>query len=189
MNGEALWWPDLAAAAPGTVAAPDPDIHAARVAALTELRAGGTVFTLSRGEQLLLWSARRWRHGRFRWQEVELEFRRLLPGGWADALLAWEEVLEQLHLYPSDRPDIGNGCRTALSLDERALLTILAVLQRPRGRLSPRLLLARLLPPARHRDLLASLLTLATSLSLGAVALPLHSAPPFMEPGRDYPCL
>ncbi len=187
MNGEALWWPDLAAAAPGTAPAPDPDSHAARVASLTEQQAGGTVFTLSRGEQLLLWSARRWRHGRFRWQEVELEFRRLLPGGWADALLAWEEALEQLHLYPAGRPDIGNGCRSALSLDERALLTILAVLQRPRSRLSPGLLLARLLPPARRRDLAAPLLTLATCLSLGAVTLPLRGPSPFTEPGRDYP--
>lgn len=198
MNGEALWWPDLAAAAPGAVTVPPPDTpadtpsesdpHLARIAALMAAQTGGTVFTLSRGEQLLLWSARRWRHGRFRWDEVELEFRRRLPGGWADALLAWEEALEQLHQYPTGRPDIGNGCRTALSVDERALLTILAVLQRPRSaRLSPGLLLARLLPPARRRDLLAPLLAVATGLSLGGVELPLRGPCPFRDPSPDYP--
>ncbi|MFV3076763.1 hypothetical protein [Niveispirillum fermenti] len=179
MNGEPLWWPDLAAAGgPGT--------HEGRAQAVAAAMAGGTVFTLSRVEQLLLWSARRWRHGRFRWDQVEMEFRRQLPGIWADALLAWEEVMEQLHHYPASRPDIGNGCRSSLSADERTLLTLVATLQRPgQGRLSPGLLLARLVPPAGRRDLLPSLLALATSLSMAGVQMPLHAAPP-MLPARPF---
>jgi len=194
MNGEALWWPDLAAACPTGPAGPatvphDPDDHAGRAEALAAALSGGTVFTLSRAEQLLLWSARRWRHNRFRWDQVEIEFQRLLPGGWADALLAWEDVLEQLHLYPAGRPDIGNGCRTALSTDERALLTLVGVLQRRRERLSPSLLLAHLMPPARQRDLLAPLMALAATLSLGGLCLPLRGVAPVLAPylERRYP--
>lgn len=174
MNDTALWWPDLAA---GPREAPvDEQAHVARVLQVSGLREGGTVFTLSRVEQLLLWSARRWRHGRFRWDQVEMEFRHLIPGGWADALIAWEEAMEQLHLYPSGRPDIGNGCRSTLSLDERALLTLVGVLQRGRkARLSAALLLAHLMPPARRRDLAGPLLALAGTLSLAGLELPLRS--------------
>lgn len=179
MSGEALWWPDLAAATAPDNGPADETGHADRARLLALRAEGGTVFTLSRGEQLLLWSARRWRHGRFRWDQVEMEFRRLLPGGWADALLAWEEVLEQLHAYPAGRPDIGNGCRTALSTDERSLLTLAAVLQRGRrARLSASLLLSHLAPPARQRDLAGPMAALATCLSLGGVELPLRSPPP-----------
>lgn len=176
MNDTALWWPDLAAGARD--AQTDAVDHAERVRLLTDLQQGGTVFTLTRGEQLLLWSARRWRHGRFRWEQVELEFRRLLPGGWPDALIAWEEALELLHQYPTGRPDIGNGCRSALSTDERALLTLVAVLQRgPRARLSAAWLLSYLIAPARQRDLAGAMLGLATTLSLAGTELPLRGGP------------
>lgn len=177
MNEMALWWPDLAAGGARDGTAEDM-AHVERARLLAVLQDGGTVFTLSRGEQLLLWSARRWRHGRFRWEEVEMEFRRLLPGCWPDALIAWEEVMEQLHLYPAGRPDIGNGCRSVLSTDERTMLTLVAVVQRgPKARLSASLLLAHLAPPARQRDLAGPLLALATSLSLAGVELPLRSCP------------
>ncbi|MFV3131136.1 hypothetical protein [Niveispirillum sp. KHB5.9] len=177
MSEMALWWPDLGAAAARDGQAEEM-AHAERARLLAVFQDGGTVFTLSRGEQLLLWSARRWRHGRFRWDQVEMEFRRLLPGCWPDALIAWEEVMEQLHVYPAGRPDIGNGCRSSLSTDERTLLTLVGVLQRgPRARLSASLLLAHLLPPARQRDLAGPLLALATSLSLAGVELPLRSSP------------
>lgn len=180
MNEMALWWPDLAA---GTVqTGPEqPDVaHMDRVRLLAGLQEGGTVFTLSRGEQLLLWSARRWRHGRFRWDQVEMEFQRLLPEGWQDAVIAWEEVMELLHQYPAGRPDIGNGCRSALSTDERALLTLVSLLQRgARGRPSAAWLLSHLVSPARQRDVAAPLLAIATTFLLGGVELPLRSpAPP-----------
>lgn len=175
MNDMALWWPDLAAGAGMSETPADARAHAERVRLLVDLQHGGTVFTLSRGEQLLLWSARRWRHGRFRWDQVEMEFRRFLPGGWADALIAWEGALEQLHQYPAGRPDIGNGSRSALSTDERALLTLVAVLQRgPRARLSAAWLLSYLIPPARQRDLAGALLALAGTLFLAGMELPLR---------------
>lgn len=180
MNDMALWWPDLAAGAGAGVADARADAidHAERVRLLADLQQGGTVFTLTRGEQLLLWSARRWRHGRFRWDQVEMEYRRLLPGGWPDALIAWEEALELLHQYPTGRPDIGNGCRSSLSTDERALLTLVAVLQRgPRARLSAAWLLSYLIAPARQRELAGALLGLAATLSMAGTELPLRGGP------------
>ncbi|OYQ36444.1 hypothetical protein CHU95_04230 [Niveispirillum lacus] len=178
MNDMALWWPDLAAGTGVRDSRTGGIDHAERVRYLTDLQQGGTVFTLTRGEQLLLWSARRWRHGRFRWDQVEMEFRRMLPGGWQDALIAWEEALELLHQYPTGRPDIGNGCRSALSTDERALLTLVAVLQRgPRARVSAAWLLSHLIASARQRDLAAALLGLAATLSLAGTELPLRACP------------
>jgi hypothetical protein len=189
MNGDALWWPDLAAAGPngpGPRKVDPDDDHESRAQALAAALAGGTVFTLSRVEQLLLWSARRWRHGRFRWDQVELEFRRLLPGAWCDALLAWEEVMEQLHLYPAGGPDIGNGCRSSLTNDERTLLTLVGTLQRGgENRPSSGLLMAQLLPSARRRDLAPPLLALATCLSMAGVDVPLHGLPPVL-PARPF---
>lgn len=182
MSDTALWWPDLTAGPRESAA--DEQAHAGRVLLLSAMREGDTVFTLSRIEQLLLWSARRWRHGRFRWDQVEMEFRGLLPGGWADALIAWEEAMDQLHLYPSGRPDIGNGCRSVLSLDERALLTLVAVMQRgTKARLSASLLLAHLMPAARRRDLAGPLLALAGTLSLAGLELPLRCSPLPTETG------
>ncbi|MFY8095337.1 MAG: hypothetical protein ACOVN0_17790 [Niveispirillum sp.] len=178
MNDMAVWWPDLAAGQGMPDGPAEPADHLERVRHLVDLRQGGTVLTLSRGEQLLLWSARRWRHGRFRWDQVEMEFRRFLPGGWPDALIAWEEALEQLHQYPAGRPDIGNGCRSALSTDERALLTLVAVFQRgPRARLSAAWLLSYLIAPARQRDLAGPLLALAGTLTMAGMELPLRSGP------------
>lgn len=179
MNDMALWWPDLVAGpAPSEPEQPDSE-HADRARLLARLQDGGTVFTLSRGEQLLLWSARRWRHGRFRWDQVEMEFKRLLPEGWEDAVIAWEEVMEQMHQYPAGRPDIGNGCRSALSTDERALLTLVALLQRgAKGRPSAAWLLSHLISPARQRDVAGPLLALATTLSLAGLELPLRSPGP-----------
>lgn len=134
----------------------------------------GTVFALSHAQQLLLWSARRWRHGHFQWSQVEVEFRRLLPNSWADALTAWETTLEQLHAYPDRWPDIGNGCRSFLSTDERVMLTLISVLQRQApGWLSPAWLLARLLPPARRGDIVEPLQVLAAALSQAGMGLPL----------------
>lgn len=179
MNDMALWWPDLAAGpAPSGPEQPG-STHVERARLLAGMQEGGTVFTLSRGEQLLLWSARRWRHGRFRWDQVEMEFRRLLPGGWEDAVIAWKEVMELLHQYPAGRPDIGNGCRSALSTDERALLTLVALLQRGiRGRPSAAWLLSHLISPARQRDVAGPLLALATTFLLAGVELPLRSPAP-----------
>ncbi|MBP7335364.1 hypothetical protein [Niveispirillum sp.] len=178
MSDMALWWPDLAAGTGQRTVCVEEDTHDQRVRLLADLQDGGTVFTLSRGEQLLLWSARRWRHGRYRWDQVEMEFSRLLPGGWTDALIAWEEAMEQLHQYPVGGPDIGNGCRSALSTDERALLTLVAVLQRgPSARVSAAWLLGHLVPPARQRDLAGPLLALATALSLAGMELPLRTRP------------
>lgn len=175
MSEQAPWWPDLMA---GTDA---PDGHGARTRHLAGRMDGLTVFTLGRLEQLLLWSARRWRHGRFRWDQVEAEFRRLLPDGWMDLLLGWEEVLELLHRYPMSQPDIGNGCTTVLSGDERALLTLLAGLQRPRGP-AVALLLRRLAPAALRAELLALLMGMVTSLDLAGETLPLRSAAPLPAP-------
>lgn len=179
MNDMALWWPDLAASPAPSGSEQSDSTHVERARLLAGMQEGGTVFTLSRGEQLLLWSARRWRHGRFRWDQVEMEFKRLLPGGWQDAVIAWEEVMELLHQYPVGRPDIGNGCRSALSTDERALLTLVALLQRGAGgRPSAAWLLSHLIAPARQRDVAGPLLALATTLSLAGVDLPLRSPAP-----------
>lgn len=135
------------------------------------------VFDLDRTEQLLLWSARRWRHGRFRWLEVEGEFKRHLGRAWADALMPWDMVLDVLHRLPLGQPDIRNGCATALSADESALLRLVALAQRrtPRAdgparrgaaeRVSRGFLLARLAPPRERADL-------AEWLDLTAAALP-----------------
>ncbi|MFM2043589.1 MAG: hypothetical protein RLY86_2165 [Pseudomonadota bacterium] len=141
------------------------------------------VFDLDRTEQLLLWSARRWRHGRFRWAEVEGEFKRHLGRAWADALMPWDMVLEVLHRLPLGQPEIRNGCATALSVDESALLRLVALAQRRtsraegsaradgpsrRGgaeRVSRGFLLARLAPPRERADL-------AEWLDLTAAALP-----------------
>ncbi|WP_029012346.1 hypothetical protein [Niveispirillum irakense] len=192
MSEHAPWWPDLVATAPTVGSNPRPGegdraSHEARARALAGEMDGMTVFTLSRPEQLLLWSARRWRHGRYRWDQVEAEYRRLLPEGWADILLAWEEALEVLHAYPTTRPDIGNGCMTALSGDERALLTVLATLQHPRAA-SGDLLLARLTTPAIRRDLRPALLAVATGLALGGCSLPLRSKAPNLSPWQPAGC-
>lgn len=185
MSGEASWWPDLAA----SVAGPAP----MRRPTGTGDALAGTVFGLSRPEQLLLWSARRWRFGRFRWDQVEAEFRRLLPHSWRDALIAWEGVLEPLHLYPAAAPDIGNGCRSTLSLDERRLLSLVAVTQRQQSA-SSALLLAQLAPPAWRRDIRPPLDDLATMLADADLWLPLPAAPVrcsralhVIESGRDCP--
>ncbi|HYE48047.1 MAG TPA: hypothetical protein VEB20_00540 [Azospirillaceae bacterium] len=89
----------------------------------------GSVLDLTAAEQLLVWSARRWRHGRHGWEQVEAEFRRHLGAGWADALLAWEEALDLLHRWPTRLPLIANGCETSVTLDERRLLTCVALMR------------------------------------------------------------
>lgn len=127
-----------------------------------------TVFDLTGPEQLLLWSARRWRHGRFGWSQVEVEFRRAAGPRWADALIAWEQALDLLHRWPSALPDIRNGCDTALSGDERALLTAVAVVQAGPP-LAPELLLARLARPCERGELRRLLEELAEA--LGALSL------------------
>lgn len=191
MSEQAPWWPDLIATAPGGASSRpgDGDVagHEGRARHLAGQMEGMTVFTLSRPEQLLLWSARRWRHGRYRWDQVEAEYRRLLPGGWADILLGWEGVLELLHAYPASRPDIGNGCMTALSGDERTLLTVLATLQQPRA-VSSDLLLARLSAPAIRRELRPALLAIATGLAMGGQILPLRGRPPGLSPWQPAGC-
>lgn len=186
MSEQAPWWPDLmtGTAPPDALSGGDaPDGHGVRSRYLAGQMEGLTVFTLSRLEQLLLWSARRWRHGRFRWDQVEAEFRRLLPDGWMDLLLGWEEVLELLHRYPMSQPDIGNGCTTVLSGDERALLTLLAALQRS-GSLSGDLLLRRLVPPAQRAELRVLLSGMATCLDLAGSGLPLRCPVPTPAPQR-----
>jgi hypothetical protein len=187
MSEYAAWWPDLMAVGQNmsmpspTETESEPDRHVGRVRQLADRIDGTTVFSLSRAEQLLLWSARRWRHGRFRWDQVEAEFKRLLPGGWADALLAWEDALEQLHQYPCSRPEIGNGCITTLSGDERALLTLVAGLQRPRL-IASDLLLARLANPGMRAELIATLRGVATCFSMGGLSLPLRGPAPTLSP-------
>lgn len=194
MNEQVAWWPDLVAIGPaaGLGAATQSDdvaeSHVRRVRHLADRIDGTTVFSLSRPEQLLLWSARRWRHGRFRWAQVEAEFKRLLPGGWADALLGWEDALEQLHHYPSSRPEIGNGCITTLSQDERALLTLVAGLQRPRLVVGD-LLLARLATPGMRLDLIATLRAVATLFAMGGMLLPLRGPAPAAAQGQPVPPL
>lgn len=185
MSGEASWWPDLAASVTG----PAP----VRRAAGPGDALAGTVFSLSRAEQLLLWSARRWRFGRFRWDQVEAEFHRLLPHSWRDALIAWEGVLEPLHLYPAAAPDIGNGCRSTLSLDERRLLSLVAVTQRQQSA-SAGLLLAQLAPPAWRRDIRPPLADLAALMAEADLWVPVPTGPPpssltlhVIESGRDCP--
>lgn len=133
------------------------------------------VFGLSPGEQLLLWSARRWRHGRFCWDQVEAEYRRLAGPRWADALLAWEEALDLLHQLPSRTPDIRNGCDSRLSAAERALLTATAA-SRPGAGGDPSFLLARLAPPAARAELAAALSRVAESLE--SCPLPLRGPAP-----------
>ncbi|QJE74488.1 hypothetical protein HHL28_16720 [Aerophototrophica crusticola] len=124
---------------------------------------GTVVFGLSQGEQLLLWSARRWRHGRFCWDQVEAEYKRLAGPRWADALLAWEEALDLLHQLPSRTPEIRNGCDSRLSPAERALLTATAA-SLPGAGGDPSFLLARLAPPAARPELAAALSRVAASL-------------------------
>ncbi len=126
------------------------------------------VFDLTRPEQLLLWSARRWRHGRFGWPQVEVEFRRVAGARWADALIAWEQALDLLHRWPASTPDIRNGCETALSADERALLSAVAVVQAGPP-LAPDLLLRRLAGRFDRMELLRLLEDLADA--FGAVSL------------------
>ncbi|WP_119679929.1 hypothetical protein [Indioceanicola profundi] len=123
-----------------------------------------SVFDLSPAEQLLLWSARRWRHGRHRWQEVEAEFRRHLGARWSDALLPWDMALDLLHRLPLGQPDIQNGCVTALSGDEAALIRLVSLLQQGKTA-STGLLLARLARPYDREELLEWL-------DLTAAALP-----------------
>lgn len=194
MNEQVAWWPDLMAIGPVAGSGSPAEsgdgaaIHVQRARQLADRIDGTTVFSLSRPEQLLLWSARRWRHGRFRWDQVEAEFKRLLPGGWADAMLGWEDALEQLHQYPSSRPEIGNGCITSLSRDERALLTLVAGLQRPRLVLGD-LLLARLATPGMRADLVATLRAVATSFAMGGLCLPLRGPAPTACPRSPLPPL
>jgi hypothetical protein len=189
MNEQVAWWPDLVSIGPTPGAdKPTPletgngaENHVLRTRQLADRMDGTTVFSLSRPEQLLLWSARRWRHGRFRWDQVEAEFKRLLPGGWADAMLGWEDALEQLHQYPSSRPEIGNGCITTLSRDERALLTLVAGLQRPRLVVGD-LLLARLATPGMRTELVTTLRAVASTFTMGGLSLPLRGpAPPVTQ--------
>ena len=189
MHDMAQWQPDPAINAHAT-APTATTVRAGNVSLWEEEAAtdetGETVFALVHAEQLLLWSARRWRHGRFQWPQVEAEFRRLLSDDWADALIAWEALLDQLHLFPVDWPDIGNGCCTSLSTDERALLTLIAVMQRgEKGRVSAAWLLAWLLPPARQGDIAGLARTLASALSRGRVRLPLRNPIPIGAAGTD----
>lgn len=125
--------------------------------------AGVRVFELTSGEQLLLWSARRWRHGRFGWPQVETEFRRAVGPSWPDALIAWEQVLDLLHALPVGAPDIRNGCDTDLSADERALLSAVAVVQAGTP-VAPDLLLRRLACGGLRQDLARWIEELATAL-------------------------
>ncbi|MDG5495783.1 hypothetical protein [Niveispirillum sp. BGYR6] len=194
MSEQVAWWPDLMAIGPVAGSGlpmeseNGAESHVLRARQLADRIDGTTVFSLSRPEQLLLWSARRWRHGRFRWDQVEAEFKRLLPGGWADAMLSWEDALEQLHQYPSSRPEIGNGCITTLSRDERALLTLVAGLQRPRLVVGD-LLLARLATPGMRAELVATLRAVATSFAMGSLCLPLRGPAPALHPGQSLPLL
>lgn len=194
MNEQVAWWPDLVAIGPAlgsgspAESGSGAEIHVLRARQLADRIDGTTVFSLSRPEQLLLWSARRWRHGRFRWDQVEAEFKRLLPCCWADALLGWEDALEQLHQYPSSRPEIGNGCISTLSRDERALLTLMAGLQRPRLVLGD-LLLARLATPGMRAELVATLRAVATSFAMGGQCLPLRGPAPTACPHSPLPPL
>lgn len=145
---------------------------------------GLTVFDLDRVEQLLVWSARRWRYGRFGWVQVEAEFRRLAGTGWADALLAWEQALDLMHRYPLTQPEIPNGCAPRISRDERALLTFVALVQR-RMPAEPTLLLNRLAVPALRKELGQSLRELAWALL--DQPLPLRQPPPPPPPAGGTP--
>ncbi|WP_114395226.1 hypothetical protein [Oleisolibacter albus] len=142
------------------------------------------VFGLTRSEQLLLWSARRWRHGRHRWDQVEQEFRLALGPDWADGLLAWDLALDLLHLYPASSPQIRNGCATDLSDDEQALLALVAALQAGNP-VDASLLLARLAPQALRTDLRAALELVAEALR--RLPLPVRAPVPPMDGATIIP--
>lgn len=145
---------------------------------------GESVFELSGPEQLLLWSARRWRHGRHGWSEVEAEFRRQLTTRWADALVAWEGVLDIAHRRTAGVPTIENGCVTRISRDERRLLSLVAAAQRG-GSVAPDLLLAGVAGRADRLELRRLIDELGEA--LGHRRLPLGHPRPVASPSPPPP--